>query len=73
MAKKEIQDQILNIKLNNNGDEIISSLINKLNGLRIGYDVQKTLTVNEVIEEVEELEKNFMPNLYRQVLKALIV
>lgn len=57
--KREIQDQILNIKLNNNGDEIISSLINKLNGLRIGYDIQKTLTVNEVIEEVEELEKNF--------------
>jgi len=57
--KREIQDEILNLKLNKDGDEIISSLINKLNGLRIGYDVQKTLTADEIIDEIDELDRNF--------------
>lgn len=56
--KREIQDEIVNLKLNKDGDEIISKLINKLNGLRIGYDVQKTLTTDEIIEEIDELERN---------------
>lgn len=57
--KREIQDEILNLKLNKDGDEIISKLINKLNGLRIGYDVQKTLTTDEIIDELDELDRNF--------------
>jgi replicative DNA helicase len=57
--KREIQDEILNLKLNKDGDEIISRLINKLNGLRIGYDVQKTSKIEEVIEEIDELDRNF--------------
>jgi len=57
--KREIQDEILNLKLNKDGDEVISKLINKLNGLRIGYDVQKTLTTDEIIDELDELDRNF--------------
>tara|TARA_R110002012_G_scaffold321412_1_gene549093 strand:- start:192 stop:1481 length:1290 start_codon:yes stop_codon:yes gene_type:complete len=57
--KRNIQDEILNLKLNKDGDEVISKLINKLNGLRIGYDVQKTLTTDEIIDEIDELDRNF--------------
>lgn len=58
--KREIQEEVLNVKLDKeNGDKIISELINKFNGLRVGYDVQKTSKIDEVIEEIDELEKTF--------------